>query len=101
MRQFRDAAGVEWQAYQAGPQSNLGLREELLPESYRGGWLVFESPTEKRRLAPVPQGWQTLTPQELRRLCALATPTRQRRQVGIDVTATPPTVAPSGNTTAP
>lgn len=30
-----------------------------LPGSYGTGWLCFESDGEKRRLAPVPDGWET------------------------------------------
>lgn len=84
MRQFRDAAGVEWQVFQAERQASLGLRDEYLPETYRHGWLVFESATEKRRLAPVPDGWVALPVTELRRLCAVATPTRSRRDPPVE-----------------
>lgn len=36
------------------------------------GWLTFESPTAKRRLAPIPSGWDTLPEAELRHLCTRA-----------------------------
>jgi hypothetical protein len=38
------------------------------------GWLTFECPTEKRRLAPIPQHWERLPECELARLCSMARP---------------------------
>jgi hypothetical protein len=38
------------------------------------GWLTFESPTEKRRLAPIPQHWEQLPDADLERLCEAARP---------------------------
>ena len=38
-----------------------------------GGWLCFESATEKRRLVPVPPGWQCMSDRGLEELCARAT----------------------------
>lgn len=81
MRAFRDAAGVEWQAYQA--ERNTGeRRDHLLPVEYRQGWLVFESATEKRRLAPVPPGWTELSDDALAALCATATVQTRRAKAG-------------------
>jgi hypothetical protein len=37
------------------------------------GWLCFESASEKRRLAPVPPGWQQMSDRGLEELCARAT----------------------------
>jgi hypothetical protein len=45
----------------------------LTPDLARG-WLTFESDTEKRRLAPIPQRWETLPDSELTRLCQQARP---------------------------
>lgn len=73
MRAFRDAAGVEWRMYQAERKPEGERRDHLLPEEYRHGWLVFESATEKRRLAPVPPGWRDLSDEALAALCAKAT----------------------------
>lgn len=74
LRQFRDAAGVEWQVYQTDrTEAAERRRDHLLPAEYREGWLVFESATEKRRLAPVPAGWSELSDDSLCALCAKAT----------------------------
>lgn len=45
-----------------------------LNSDYRHGWLVFESPPEKRRLKPIPADWEQLDElalDELRRAAAL------------------------------
>ena len=60
MRQIRDDAGIEWMVYEVNPAAGVWRSIESLPEGYRNGWLCFESPTEKRRLTPLPQGWQDL-----------------------------------------
>jgi hypothetical protein len=38
----------------------------------QGGWLVFDSGAERRRLTPIPPGWETATEAELDQLCRLA-----------------------------
>jgi hypothetical protein len=45
----------------------------LSPDLARG-WLSFESDTGKRRLAPIPQRWESLSDTELTRLCEQARP---------------------------
>jgi hypothetical protein len=72
MRQIRDAAGVEWMVYEVNPNSGEWRSIETLPERFRSGWLCFESPNEKRRLTPLPAGWQDLTIDELRALLGTA-----------------------------
>ena len=43
------------------------LRMNLSP-ALQGGWLVFEGPTEKCRVTPIPDGWEALPDDELDRL---------------------------------
>ena len=45
----------------------------LAPE-LRQGWLCFECAGERRRLAPIPDGWELLTESELTMLCQCARP---------------------------
>lgn len=42
------------------------------------GWLVFEGAGEKRRLIPIPPGWQVLSDAELDALRERAVPVRSR-----------------------
>jgi len=44
-------------------------RRITLAEGYGAGWLTFESLNEKRRLTPIPGGWEELSQPELRTLC--------------------------------
>ncbi|HEY2854035.1 MAG TPA: hypothetical protein VGJ18_14365 [Gemmatimonadaceae bacterium] len=72
MRQIRDDAGVEWMVYEVNPVAGAWRSVESLPEGYRNGWLCFESPTEKRRLTPLPSGWEELPIDQLARLLGSA-----------------------------
>ena len=98
MREFRDQAGVEWTVFLT---ARSVARDHHLPEEYREGWLAFESAHgEKRRLAPVPKNWESLTDQELSALCAQATPQARGKKAtpvpdarvdeGVDASAEPP-----------
>ena len=78
MRQFHDAAGVEWKVSLTSRSSPAVSRDHFLPEAYREGWLLFESEREKRRLAPIPKDWESLSDEELAKLCSGATPQSAR-----------------------
>jgi hypothetical protein len=77
-RRFEDAQGVSWDAFAVHPAQEGGGRAQL-PEPYRGGWLVFESEREKRRLSPVPTDWHLAGEEQLRALCARAEVVPARR----------------------
>ncbi len=52
-----------------------------LPRQILGGWLAFQSSHERRRVLPVPDGWDALDDRELRALLALSTlSSRPRRR---------------------
>ena len=73
MRQLRDEAGGEWMVYAVNPVGANEWRSiESLPESYRSGWLCFESSTEKRRLTPLPPEWESLPLEQLTGLLGTA-----------------------------
>lgn len=94
MRHVRDPEGAEWVVWEVIPvRSSLLERRGMSPgaEAYAGpdrrgegsrtlkeGWLAFESGGEKRRLAPVPAGWEACPDEELRALLARAAPVRRR-----------------------
>jgi hypothetical protein len=52
-------------------------RDGLLSPDLCAGWLTFESGSERRRLAPVPPGWERLPDTALERLCRRAQPRGQ------------------------
>lgn len=55
--------GTEWTVWNIAPASSS--RAQLYSVQLAGGWLCFECPTEKRRLAPPPQGWEDISDAEL------------------------------------
>jgi hypothetical protein len=74
-RTFTDAVGLEWTVREIGSPSLTGTLAKVLEHDRRhGGWLVFEATDgEKRRLAPYPPDWRTVSPFELERWCMRAT----------------------------
>lgn len=66
-REFTDEGGRPWRAWDTYPQ-----KRELVSPGMEGGWLSFEGEDEKRRLAPVPPGWEEGTDAELRLLLRTA-----------------------------
>lgn len=50
----------------------------IVEPEYRAGWLAFQSGTEWRRFAPIPDGWETLPDRELLALLDRAAETAAR-----------------------
>ena len=71
--EFTDRAGRLWRVWHTFPEVPEVVT--TLPEDWKGGWLTFESGEDKRRLAPVPEGWERLRPERLELLCRMADPT--------------------------
>src|SRR5436190_18274858 len=61
--EFTDSVGVRWRAYRVEPQLVSPALERFrghLPAELserRQPWLLFEAPNDRRRLTPVPEGW--------------------------------------------
>jgi hypothetical protein len=58
-------------AERRGPEDRRRTHRLVAPE-YRKGWLAFESGGERRRIVPVPPGWEALSDAELAALCLQA-----------------------------
>jgi hypothetical protein len=76
-RMFVDETGVAWDAFAVHPSADSAGKARL-PEPYRHGWLSFDSGTERRRLSPIPEAWESATDESLARLCATAHPAPRR-----------------------
>ena len=75
-REFTEPNGVTWQVRATFPAENVA---STLPESFSKGWLTFESSEGVvRRLAPIPEEWETCSEARLLLLGRMATPARQR-----------------------
>jgi hypothetical protein len=73
-RSFTDSVGVNWTVREIGsPTLTQTLAKVLKTDRRRSGWLVFESSEgDKRRLAPYPPDWRTVSMFELERWCMKA-----------------------------
>jgi hypothetical protein len=67
LREFIDGSGTLWTVWSTVPGSRSSV-----PESLREGWLTFESPTERRRLAPIPRNWEEASSEKLQMFCGAA-----------------------------
>jgi hypothetical protein len=80
LREFRDANGVEWRVWATIPETSALVRVAYGPlGGLEAGWLTFECVKGRKRLAPVPTGWDTLSDAELERWCSEATAPPARR----------------------
>jgi hypothetical protein len=82
LRRFTDAENVQWAAWEvevAYIAENAARLQYLAPE-LAGGWVAFESDRgERRRLAPVPEGWYEAEPSGLLGLLERADVVHERR----------------------
>jgi hypothetical protein len=69
-REFIDDRGALWRVWDTHPVAASTLR--TVSPNYAGGWLTFESETDRRRLAPIPAGWEVATRELMMHWCARA-----------------------------
>src|ERR671937_397484 len=83
VREFTDSKGRHWRVWEVTPEAiNPRTKEEdYLAALYYTGWIVFETREEddKRRLYPVPKGWNELPEAELEVLLQKAERVPQRK----------------------
>src|SRR5881394_3704998 len=65
-RTFVDRIGMTWEVWDVRPSSPVLLvaserEEQALPE----GWLCFQSGSTRKRLFPIPDGWESMAEDEL------------------------------------
>lgn len=79
-RRSASAMVVDFRAERRMQPDRRHLREVRAPvrEGFEQGWLVFDNGDEKRRLAPVPEGWERMSAQDLESLRSRAKPSHQR-----------------------
>lgn len=67
IREFADSTGTAWRVWSTTPRADA-----VFDESHKGGWLTFESATTRKRLVPIPRGWEEATPERLDLMCRVA-----------------------------
>jgi hypothetical protein len=71
--------GREWTVWDVFPTFDARMRMAgEAADQLVQGWLVFECDIEKRRLGPIPDGWDELPEHDLAALLASAVPVRRR-----------------------
>lgn len=108
-RQFKDRQGKIWDVWQvhpsaaerrfvqrrvknedrsdslerrSGKERRVGARKRpraSIAEEFTYGWLCFECSDEKRRLAPVPEGWDRADDETIEQWCCQAKPVVRRK----------------------
>jgi hypothetical protein len=66
VRSITDLLGTAWQVWEVRPPQ----RREGIAAAWRDGWLGFQSDAERRRFAPIPDGWQAFSEDDLLLLLA-------------------------------
>jgi hypothetical protein len=61
VREFSDDAGEVWTVWTTFPKSDANVRPQ-----YRRGWLSFQCESLRRRLVPIPDGWEAAGDDQLR-----------------------------------
>jgi hypothetical protein len=79
-REYTDSNGVVWRVWNTIPSNSRSVIAEL-----GGGWLSFDSGTERRRLGPIPKGWEEMSAERLELLCRVALPARPSDPFGLAV----------------
>lgn len=99
-RQFVDSDGVEWRVVEMS-MASVDHGTNPRRQHFWDRWLTFSSPIGKYRLAPVPDGWPTSSPELLGRWLANARLAAESRRGAATVpTQRPAAAEPSGRTTA-
>jgi hypothetical protein len=103
-RQFTDSRGIGWEVWNVDPQHaerrlgaadrrrvrrgpdrrqrpSLEARVRLSRPELTLGWLTFEAKHEKRRLSPIPDGWERFDDAALEQLLNAAIPAGKPRRL--------------------
>lgn len=72
---------AEWNVWDVRPTLSKRTSSAIgIATALAAGWLVFEHMGEKRRLAPIPEGWEDLPEDELRAYLDRAEVVRQAKK---------------------
>ena len=69
-RDYQSAGPTDWPSRADHQQSGSDRPLTEIRQLMATGWLVFQSARERRRLVPIPAGWEAASDRELGTLCA-------------------------------
>ena len=72
IREFIDSSGAEWRVWETKPRD-----DSVFDGRMKRGWLTFECGSLRKRLAPIPRGWEHAPPGRLDLMCRAADPVRR------------------------
>lgn len=81
LRELLDAQGRMWSVFEVHP-SGEGVVSTRGADATAQGWLCLRTDVERRRILPIPSGWNTLNDAALLRLIDEAGPTGRRKRMG-------------------
>jgi hypothetical protein len=79
LRSLIDSRGRGWRVWDVVPRN--GLDDDTLTPGLGGGWICFEHGEEKRRLSPIPEGWEEADAETLESYLERAKPVAKRASV--------------------
>ena len=91
IREFTDSLGTRWLVWSTIPTSNASSG---VLGSMRDGWLTFDSTDARRRLIPIPAGWEEASSEKLALMCRAAEPVRRTPPGGFEAVETETDAAP-------
>jgi hypothetical protein len=81
LRNFIDSTGRGWRVWSVVPQYGWGRDDDTFTPGLEGGWLCFEHAEEKRRLSPIPDGWEEADAEAMEGYLQRAAPVPRRANV--------------------
>ena len=81
LRSFIDSRGRGWRVWNVVPHYGWGKDDDTFTPGLEGGWLCFEHGEEKRRLSPIPDGWEEAGAEAMEGYLHAAAPVPRRAAV--------------------
>ena len=79
MTEFTDEEGTAWQVWDVRPGSTTESIQ--IRTQFADGWLAFESERMRKRLVPIPKGWESWPTERLCAACAKAIEQPDRKRL--------------------
>ena len=85
IREFTDSLGTRWLVWSTVPSPS---NANGVLGSMRDGWLTFDSADGRRRLIPIPAGWEEAPSEKLQLMCRAAEAVRRTPPNGLEAVNT-------------